>query len=74
MVDSLVSLARELCQGRLVVVLEGGYHLAALSHGSATTFAAMLDEPYDDCLGASHGQEQPIDRLLATIARWHGIE
>ncbi|TEU09547.1 MAG: histone deacetylase [Anaerolineales bacterium] len=74
MVDSLVSLARELCQGRLVVVLEGGYHLAALSHGSATTFAAMLDEPYDDCLGASQGQEQPIDRLLATIAHWHGIE
>jgi len=63
-----------LCQGRLVMALEGGYDLAALSHGTATTLAAMLGQPYEDRLGPSPWPERPIGRLLQTIAHWHGIE
>ena len=74
MADSLVGLARGLCDGRLVMALEGGYDLAALSHGTATTLAAMLGQPYEDRLGPSPWPERPIGRLLQTIAHWHGIE
>jgi len=74
MADSLVELARELCEGRLVMVLEGGYDLPALSHGSATTLAAMLNQPYKDPLGPSPLPEQPVKKLLSTIAHWHKID
>jgi len=74
MADSLVALARELCRGRLVAVLEGGYHPEALAHGVATTLCAMLDQPYDDPLGPARETEQSVDELLAAIARWHGID
>jgi len=74
MADSLVGLAHELCGGRLVVALEGGYHLPALAHGVATTLSAMIDEPYEDPLGPAQEPERPVDELLATIAHWHGLK
>jgi hypothetical protein len=54
MADTLMRLARTLCQGRLVCALEGGYHPSALKHGVATTLCAMLDRPYQDGLGPPH--------------------
>jgi acetoin utilization deacetylase AcuC-like enzyme len=37
--------AEELCEGRLCVVLEGGYEPAALAHGVENTALALLGEP-----------------------------
>lgn len=74
MADVLVRLARELCKGRLVIALEGGYEPLALSHGIATTVSAMLDLPYDDPLGPAQEPENPVDALISTIARWHGLD
>jgi acetoin utilization deacetylase AcuC-like enzyme len=42
---TLVALADRLCDGRIVVVLEGGYNLAVLSHGVADTCRALLHDP-----------------------------
>jgi len=72
--NSLVSLAQELCEGRLVVALEGGYDLTVLAHGVATTFCAMLGLPSRDHLGPAGEPEPSVEGLLGKIARWHGLE
>lgn len=38
-------LARELCEGRCVFFLEGGYNLKSLSYSVADTFHALIGEP-----------------------------
>lgn len=45
-------LADELCQGKLLLSLEGGYHLQALSHSIKATFEVLLGKsPSPDPLG-----------------------
>ena len=41
LVEHLLELADELCGGRLVCVLEGGYHLDVLSHAVLSTFRVL---------------------------------
>jgi len=72
-VDVLVREAEALCGGRLVFSLEGGYRGPALAHGVATTFAAMLGEPYADSLGPARQPEVSVEALLRTIADFHGL-
>jgi acetoin utilization deacetylase AcuC-like enzyme len=69
----LILLADELCSGRLVYVLEGGYNLEALGHSVAASFAAMLGQPYDDPLGPATLPESPLGFHLERIARLHGL-
>ena len=38
----LISMAAELCQSRIVFILEGGYHLDALAHGVLNTLNVLL--------------------------------
>jgi acetoin utilization deacetylase AcuC-like enzyme len=72
-VDILVRAARNLCRGRIVFVLEGGYHPDSLVHGVATTFSAMLNTPYDDVWGPAGEPESRVDDILTRIARHHGL-
>jgi acetoin utilization deacetylase AcuC-like enzyme len=44
-VSLIKQLADELCQGRLLLSLEGGYHLKALSHSVRATFEVLLGMP-----------------------------
>ncbi len=44
MVRIIKQLADELCQGKLVLTLEGGYHLEALSTSIKATFDVLLDK------------------------------
>lgn len=69
------ALAKELCQGRCVWILEGGYHLASLADSVASSLCAILDEPWQ--------QEQPqllreeplakVEALLDQVTRTHGL-
>jgi acetoin utilization deacetylase AcuC-like enzyme len=60
MVKIIVQLAEELCDCKIVFVLEGGYHLEALSTSVKATFDVLLGKPaIDDVLG-------PSKRRLAT--------
>lgn len=43
--SSIKQLARELCEGRCVFFLEGGYNLQSLSNSVADSFRAFLGEP-----------------------------
>jgi len=75
LVRTLVELARELCQGRLVLTLEGGYHLEALAASIAATFAVLLgDEQVEDPLGPARHPEQPVEQIIGAVKRVHGLE
>lgn len=43
--SNIKQLARELCGGRCVFFLEGGYNLSSLSYSVADSFRAFLGEP-----------------------------
>ena len=73
---SALSLARELCGGRLVVALEGGYNLDALAHGGEAVCHVLLgDEPPADALGPPPEQLSPGDvaPLLDQIRTLHHL-
>jgi acetoin utilization deacetylase AcuC-like enzyme len=69
---SLVDLATELCQGRIVFTLEGGYNLNVLAPGVGNVFRALLgDAQPDDPLGPSPWPEPDVSELLAELRRLH---
>jgi acetoin utilization deacetylase AcuC-like enzyme len=71
---TLVALAEELCGGRIVFTLEGGYHLDVLSHGVLNTFHALLgDEVVEDPLGPSSWSEPDADEYIASLRQLHGL-
>jgi acetoin utilization deacetylase AcuC-like enzyme len=75
MARAVVEIAERFCEGRLVVVLEGGYNLEVLAHGVADTCRALLGDPSPgpDPLGPCSWTERPIDNLLHSLRRFHGL-
>lgn len=79
MVKIIMRLADELCEGRLVLGLEGGYNLNALAYSVKATFDILLGrENVDDPLGNSRrgyviGAAPPIDPLIKSIRELHHI-
>lgn len=71
---TLISLANELCSGRIVFTLEGGYHLDVLSHGILNTFHALLgDDVIEDPLGPSRWSEPDVRDYIASLRELHGL-
>ncbi|ERN18144.1 hypothetical protein AMTR_s00054p00095350 [Amborella trichopoda] len=69
--SSIQQLARDLCGGRCVFFLEGGYNLQSLSYSVADTFLAFLGEPsissnFDD---PAILYEEPLVRVREAIQR-----
>ena len=78
--DMLVRMAGELCQGRVVFILEGGYSLPALPHAVLNIAYALLEEgTVSDPLGLPESAARqrdrlpPIDRLLAQVRDIHHL-
>jgi acetoin utilization deacetylase AcuC-like enzyme len=72
---TLVRLSDELCHGRLVMTLEGGYGLDGLAYGVVASFAAMLgDEVVADPMGPGCQAERPFDtEYLDQLRALHGL-
>jgi acetoin utilization deacetylase AcuC-like enzyme len=73
---ALKELAQELCGGRLVFTLEGGYHLQALAYSVLNTFGVLLGDAETamvDPLGASPYREREIDDVIAQVRRVQGL-
>ncbi len=72
---ALQDLAAELCGGRLVFTLEGGYHLTALAYSILSTFAVLLGDEMlpPDPLGPSPRSERPVDDVIAQVRRIHNL-
>ena len=73
--SGVVGLAERLCDGRLVVVLEGGYDLTVLAHGIADACRALLGdaEPGKDSIGASSWPEPSLERLISGVRTTHRL-
>ena len=71
---TLVALADDLCGGRIVFVLEGGYHSDVLPNGVLNTFYALLgDSTIMDPLGPSPWPEPEIDAYVASLRQLHNL-
>jgi acetoin utilization deacetylase AcuC-like enzyme len=76
MAQRVKALAEELCGGRLVLGLEGGYNLSVLAGGVFATLTALLGrEPAEDALGPcpSAGTAPDISSLVAEIRARHSL-
>ena len=70
----LKALADELCAGKIVFALEGGYHPQVLAYAVLDTFKVLLgDEEVEDPLGPSLQGEVSISDLLAEVKRAHNL-
>ncbi len=69
MISHLVAWADKNCQGRIVLVLEGGYDLSAISACAQGVVAALLGQPFDDRLGPPNHPEGSSWRNVLKNAR-----
>jgi acetoin utilization deacetylase AcuC-like enzyme len=74
MASRLSALAAELCSGRLVVVLEGGYSLRALGPAVVATLQALLgDQPIDPIGGPPRSSEPDLRLLVNRVRALHDL-
>jgi acetoin utilization deacetylase AcuC-like enzyme len=70
----LRSLAEELCGGKLVLTLEGGYDPTALAWSVDATFRVLLDEPFEDRPGPAPGTVRAdVQPIIEECRRIHGL-
>lgn len=76
LVQEIMALADELCDGRLVCALEGGYHLDVLPHCVLSTLRALSESPtgVSDPFGPAPAGERDLEELLARLRRLHGVK
>ncbi len=74
LVRKLCDIAEQLCDGRLVFVLEGGYDLDVMAFGVLNTFYALLGEDkIVDPIGLSPKAEVPIENLIDDLCQRHQL-
>jgi acetoin utilization deacetylase AcuC-like enzyme len=74
MMRVLCELSEELCGGRMVTVLEGGYDFEALSYGVLNSLRIMQGESdIEDPLGPSPEDETPVDGLIEHLETLNGL-
>lgn len=72
--QELVRMAGQLCGGRIVFTLEGGYELDVLAYGVLNAFFALLGkDTINDPFGLSPRSEQPVDELVARLVQVHSL-
>lgn len=75
LVQELLTLADEVCDGRLIGVLEGGYHVDVLAHAVLSTLRILTDSPQgvSDPFGPTPHGERDVTALLNRLRNLHGI-
>ena len=75
LVRELIGMAAELCDGKLVLVLEGGYNLDVLQVAVSNTLHLLRDPAVEtaDPFGPSRRREREIDGLLRRVREVHGL-
>jgi len=73
LVQLLKGLAAECCHGRLVLALEGGYDLTALSHCVLASLAVLTGEEPQDPLGPAPWAEAEVAGALSMVRAIHGL-
>lgn len=72
--QALIDSAEVWCNGRIVFVSEGGYHLEALAHGWANIVRALLGESgIVDPLGPAEAPERNVTPIIEQVRQIHGL-
>jgi acetoin utilization deacetylase AcuC-like enzyme len=76
LIGGVRDLANELCQGRIVVALEGGYDLTALSWSVRNSIETLLGDPLTlDPMGPAPATRAPdLTELLEGVKKLHGLD
>jgi acetoin utilization deacetylase AcuC-like enzyme len=70
----LKQLANELCDGKIVFVMEGGYDVLALAHGMRNIARVLLNEDeISDYYGAADGRDPDIEPLIDQLIELHDL-
>jgi acetoin utilization deacetylase AcuC-like enzyme len=69
----LVELAGEICKGKIVFALEGGYSPRNVMNGASAVFAALTGKPFAGPADKSPHREPDIERMIESICAWHGF-
>lgn len=73
-VRSLIEMADEMCNGRILFVLEGGYEQSALTYGVLNALYALIGrDMIHDPLGPMPDPEQDISQLLQQLKQRHQV-
>ena len=73
--QELAHMAEQLCDGRIIFTLEGGYQLDVLAYGVLNTLYTMLgEETITDPFGSSPRPERPVDALVTRLKAVHGLD
>ncbi|MBC8099527.1 MAG: histone deacetylase [Armatimonadetes bacterium] len=71
----LIKMADELCGGKIIFAMEGGYDLNALGYGMQNVAHALLgDDEITDPLGTRGGAEPDILALIDHLKHLHNLE
>jgi acetoin utilization deacetylase AcuC-like enzyme len=70
---ALVQAADEMCAGRVVFVLEGGYDPTNVANGAAAVFSALTGSPLADPGDHSPHAEPDVEHQIGTIRQLHGF-
>lgn len=69
----LVELSGEVCGGKIVFALEGGYSPHNVANGASAVFAALTEKSFLDPHDTSPHAEPDIERMLESIRARHGF-
>ena len=70
----LISAADEICSGKIVFFLEGGYNLEVLSYGVANTIRGLLGiDFFEDPIGKSNRPETVVNRVIEELIKIHNL-
>jgi acetoin utilization deacetylase AcuC-like enzyme len=70
----LVAMADELCDGKIVFTLEGGYDRTVLAYGVENVFHALLRENREsDPVGPASYEEWPVENRILELKRIHRL-
>jgi len=72
--QTLIALANEICQGKIVFSLEGGYNLEVLGHGVSNSIRALLNQTdFTDPIGQSPWPEPDLTTYLKEMKKLHHL-
>jgi acetoin utilization deacetylase AcuC-like enzyme len=70
LIEQLVKVADEICQGRIAIILEGGYDLEAAVACTQAVFSALMDTPWRDPLGQSPQPQVETYKTMVEQAKY----
>jgi acetoin utilization deacetylase AcuC-like enzyme len=73
--QTLIELAEELCEGKIVFTLEGGYNLNVLEEGVANSVKALLGrDDFVDLIGKSPRREPDLTEYVEEVKKIHHLQ